>query len=610
MKLQSKNSLYIKNLLLKRQRFGKNQKHLYHMVTPSPWPFMGSLSALTITIGAVMYMHNYVYGGLLLFLGILSVLFIMWVWWEDIIKESTFGGYHTKCVVAGLRIGVILFIISEVMFFFSFFWAFFHSSLIPSINLGGVWPPLNLQVLDPFHIPLLNTIILLTSGVTVTLSHYWISTPKYVNLNMFKLNKNFFLVFIANSQSFYLIEYINSFNNKEISNLFHLNQPEKDWIDIEYSEKTKWIRSLYRFNHTLGKFRNILVNFKNELISTFYILLSGFEESNLEIRNLYKILLETKREIINKVESDYDKYNTALDDKYDEILADQVLHEYNTKCLMDEKKFNMFFSDEEVNKYMEVEREDFENVFNELQLQKIKEFEWDLWCKRFWLPTLVYLRSIGPYDWWRVYFYIMIYWRFLKLFFNFIFVSIRIILKCIFYVFIHVFLYRVRKNLVSITKFLFSSIYIKISIYLKKCYTEVLNIFLNIKQDTLIHYLLLKEIFNPEKPNISKWFLFITILLAFEFTFWQAFEYYDALFYINDGIYGSTFYVTTGFHGLHVIIGTIFLIICLFRLHLGHFRYNHHFGYEAAIWYWHFVDVVWLFLFLFIYIWGSNLFIS
>lgn len=113
------------NLLKRRKKFGKNQKHLYHMVTPSPWPFMGSMSALTLTIGTVMYMHNYCYGKLFLILGLVSVISTMFFWWRDIILEATFGGYHTKCVVMGLRIGMVLFILSEVMFFFHFFERFF-----------------------------------------------------------------------------------------------------------------------------------------------------------------------------------------------------------------------------------------------------------------------------------------------------------------------------------------------------------------------------------------------------------------------------------------------------------------------------------------------------
>jgi cytochrome c oxidase subunit 3 len=82
-------------------------------------------------------------------------------------------------------------------------------------------------------------------------------------------------------------------------------------------------------------------------------------------------------------------------------------------------------------------------------------------------------------------------------------------------------------------------------------------------------------------------------------------EYYEAPFAISDSVYGSTFFVATGFHGLHVLIGTTFLIICLGRLIVYQFTQHHHFGFEASAWYWHFVDVVWLFLYVCIYWWGS-----
>jgi cytochrome c oxidase subunit 3 len=100
--------------------------------------------------------------------------------------------------------------------------------------------------------------------------------------------------------------------------------------------------------------------------------------------------------------------------------------------------------------------------------------------------------------------------------------------------------------------------------------------------------------------------LFGTLLLAIVFTGCQIFEYYNAGFTISDGIYGSCFYLATGFHGFHVFIGTFYLFICLIRLVFHHFNTLHHFGFEAAAWYWHFVDVVWLFLFICIYCWGGN----
>jgi cytochrome c oxidase subunit 3 len=212
------------------------------------------------------------------------ILFMMFVWWRDIIREGTFEGQHTVSVQTSLRIGVLLFILSEVMFFFAFFWAFFHSSFNPSYSIGGVWPPVFLEVLNPWSIPLLNTLLLLSSGASVTWAHH----------------------------------------------------------SIVFGSKQQAVLSLQ-----------------------------------------------------------------------------------------------------------------------------------------------------------------------------------------------------------------------------------------------------------------------ITLLLATLFTALQGFEYATSSFTISDGVYGSTFFMATGFHGFHVFIGTCFLFVCLVRVYLNHFTKEHHFGFEAAAWYWHFVDVVWLFLFVTIYWWGS-----
>ena len=99
--------------------------------------------------------------------------------------------------------------------------------------------------------------------------------------------------------------------------------------------------------------------------------------------------------------------------------------------------------------------------------------------------------------------------------------------------------------------------------------------------------------------------LLITVILGIYFTWLQSLEYWEARFAIRDSVFGSSFFIATGFHGFHVIVGTTFLMICLNRLNQGHFNQQHHFGFEAAAWYWHFVDVVWLFLYLSIYWWGS-----
>ena len=97
----------------------------------------------------------------------------------------------------------------------------------------------------------------------------------------------------------------------------------------------------------------------------------------------------------------------------------------------------------------------------------------------------------------------------------------------------------------------------------------------------------------------------ITVLLGLFFTSLQAYEYSHAAFSFSQNIYSSTFFMATGFHGFHVMVGTIFLAVCWYRAWLGHFKPDHHFGFEAAAWYWHFVDVVWLFLFICVYWWGA-----
>nr|AVG72770.1 cytochrome c oxidase subunit III [Saturnia boisduvalii] len=256
--------------------------HPYHLVDYSPWPLTGAIGVMTLVTGLVKWFHNFEMN--LLIIGYIITLLTMYQWWRDVSREGTYQGKHTMLVTKGLRWGMILFIVSEIFFFLSFFWAFFHSSLSPNIEIGSMWPPLSITPFNPFHIPLLNTIILISSGVTVTWAHH------------------------------------------------------------------------------------------------------ALMENNLT------------------------------------------------------------------------------------------------------------------------------------------------------------------------------------------------------------------------QANQS---LFITVILGIYFTILQAYEYLEAPFTIADSIYGSTFFMATGFHGLHVIIGTLFLLICLIRHISYHFSSSHHFGFEAAAWYWHFVDVVWLFLYISIYWWGN-----
>nr|YP_010286288.1 cytochrome c oxidase subunit III [Ornithomya biloba]UKS08897.1 cytochrome c oxidase subunit 3 [Ornithomya biloba] len=259
-----------------------HSNHPFHLVDYSPWPLTASIGAMTMVSGMVKWFHHFNLA--MLMLGMTITILTVYQWWRDVSRESTYQGLHTQSVTKGLRWGMILFITSEILFFVSFFWAFFHSSLSPSIELGALWPPKGIMPFNPFQIPLLNTMILLTSGITVTWAHH----------------------------------------------------------------------SLMENNHS-----------------------------------------QTTQG------------------------------------------------------------------------------------------------------------------------------------------------------------------------------------------------------------------LFFTVTLGIYFSLLQAYEYIEASFTIADSIYGSTFFMATGFHGIHVFIGTMFLLICLMRHMNYHFSMNHHFGFEAAAWYWHFVDIVWLFLFISIYWWGS-----
>jgi cytochrome c oxidase subunit 3 len=148
-------------------------KNPWHIVEPSPWPAVGSLGAFFMAAGGVWYMHAGVLWGF--GVGAAFVLISMWGWWHDVVKEGVTGGHHTPPVQSGLRVGMVLFIFSEVMFFIAFFWAFFHSSM-PELNYvaSPIWPPEGVVPLNAWEMPFMNTLILLSSGGTVTAAHHFI----------------------------------------------------------------------------------------------------------------------------------------------------------------------------------------------------------------------------------------------------------------------------------------------------------------------------------------------------------------------------------------------------------------------------------------------------
>ena len=164
--------------MAKNIEYGTTGKpHPYHIVRPSIWPLVAAIAGGLFTGGMVMFMHDVeLFGAKVgmkgLVIGVLSILFVMFFWWKDIIFETTTEKVHNKITEIGMRYGMALFIASEVMFFFAFFWAFFNGALFPTEAIGFTWPPASVHVIDPFGLPFMMTMILLLSGCTVTWAHH------------------------------------------------------------------------------------------------------------------------------------------------------------------------------------------------------------------------------------------------------------------------------------------------------------------------------------------------------------------------------------------------------------------------------------------------------
>lgn len=144
--------------------------HLFHLVELSPWPFTIGIVSFSLIRGLLVIFKSS--SSFLLISSLTVAVLVSGLWWRDVSREGTFQGAHRSYVQKGLKLGIILFIFSEVLFFRAFFWTFFHSRLNPLLERGLMWPPSGIRTLNPFQIPILNTIILLRSGISVTWFHH------------------------------------------------------------------------------------------------------------------------------------------------------------------------------------------------------------------------------------------------------------------------------------------------------------------------------------------------------------------------------------------------------------------------------------------------------
>nr|DBA43772.1 TPA_asm: COX3 [Bombus picipes] len=193
----------------------------FHLVTISPWPIIVSINIMNMLMSTVLWI--YLNNLLIMIFNLLIMITSSMMWFRDIIRESTFQGMHSLYIMSMMKFSMIMFIISELFFFISFFWTFFHNSISPSIEINMMWPPKMIKFFNPLEIPLLNSIILIMSGFSVTLSHYNLLNNKLkssINMLILTILLGFYFNFMQ------IFEYYNSFfciNDSIFGSIFFLS---------------------------------------------------------------------------------------------------------------------------------------------------------------------------------------------------------------------------------------------------------------------------------------------------------------------------------------------------------------------------------------------------
>nr|AGQ50320.1 cytochrome c oxidase subunit III [Conostigmus sp. MM-2013] len=196
------------------------QNHPYHLTSLSPWPLLMSFNLMNMLISIINLFQMKTYN--LIFSNMIILMYLMFLWWSNVVKESLFSGNHNTKIISLIKMGMMLFILSELMFFVSFFWTYFHLSLSPSIEIGSMWPPSGIKLFNPYNVPLLNTLILLSSGVTITWSHHSITNllldQSKISLLLTVLLGFYFSYWQLNeyNHAFY------SFNDSSFSSIFYM----------------------------------------------------------------------------------------------------------------------------------------------------------------------------------------------------------------------------------------------------------------------------------------------------------------------------------------------------------------------------------------------------